>query len=88
MKKIVLKEFMVDLGGYLDELQKNVAFEAINLHYVGDKNCNHMVDGKMVAKYPDKECQEMEDAHYNVMRGYSVKTVIQLMSDGTFKVKK
>jgi hypothetical protein len=83
----ILKEFTVVVEGYLTEKQSKEAKAALNLHYVGDEECNHVVGGRMVAKYPDKETESFKDSHYNVVRGYSGITVVQLLEDGTLKIK-
>lgn len=61
----------------------------LNLHYFNDKNCNHYVDGKYVAKYPEIEEKhpEIRDAHYNVRRGQIYKIVVDLYSDGSYKIR-
>lgn len=86
----VLKEFKVKLDGYLNRDELTEAQHAINLHYTGDTNANHWVDGKLVAKYPEieKARPEFVEAHYNVNRGFCAKVTIQLMEDGTFRTKR
>ena len=72
----VLKEFKVSLSDYLNYQQLQKARAAINLHYLGDAECNHYVDGRCIAKYPEKETQELKDAHFMVNMGFSVKVTI------------
>ena len=83
----VLKEFKVSSDFQLDYDQLKEAKGIINLHYLGDTVCNHVVDGKMVAKYPEKETKELEDAHCNLYRSHEIEVTVQLMEDGTIRLK-
>jgi len=41
--------------------------KAINLHYVNEEECNELdCAGNIHPKYPEKETQDMRDAHSNV----------------------
>lgn len=46
--------------------------KAINLHYLGDENCNTNVNGQYVPKYPEKETRSLRDAHYNISRSFEI----------------
>lgn len=60
----------------LSEEQKKELIKKVNLFYLGDENCNHMVNGKMVAKYPDKETQELTNAHFAAHGSYFIELSI------------
>lgn len=87
MASIPLHEFEIDLGVYLEPKDLDTARAELNLHFFNDTVCNHWVDGKLVAKYPEIEKSNplINDAHYNVNRGCRVTVIIELMSDGTFR---
>jgi cupin superfamily acireductone dioxygenase involved in methionine salvage len=40
----------------------------LNLHYLGDEDVNHVVNGQIVAKYPEKETEEYRNASYNAVK--------------------
>ena len=83
MQKI-LRTFthLVDVD--LDNIEIEELIKTLNLHYVNDEHCNHIVNGQMVAKYPEieKSCPEFVESHYNVRRGFRVKLSLDLLSDG------
>lgn len=61
----------------------------LNHYYFNDHECNHVVDGKLVSKYPEIEEQhpEIKDAHSNIRRGMNYKIEVDFYSDGTYKIK-
>lgn len=46
----------------LDNYQEVQLLKFLNLHYLGDEDANHIEDGCMVAKYPEKETPEFKNA--------------------------
>lgn len=72
-----------------DSVNLDKCMKQLNLHYFNDENCNHHVDGKYVAKYPEIEKQhpEIKDAHYEIRRGVRYKIKVDLYSDGSYKIK-
>jgi hypothetical protein len=79
------KEIVLTLVGQeLDE-----AMEALNLHYVGEKNCNEYKEGKLVSKYPnfEKDVPAFPESHYTVRRGNVVKLNLELLEDGSLRIK-
>lgn len=69
---------------HLNSDEKKKFFEAINLHFLGDEVCNHMVDGKMVSKYPEKETNEFIDLNYKIHRDQMLNIQIELKENGKF----
>ena len=76
-------EFKVDLS----PKERDEARVELNLHFFNDTVCNHIVDGIMVAKYPEIEAANpnINEAYYNVVRGKWVTVYMDLMEDGTLK---
>ena len=62
----------------------------INLHYLGDEDANEFVDGYYVAKYPEKETPEFQNAVWNTTLGYTVNLAVEFDEKGvpTFEVVK
>ena len=74
----VSNEFVTFVRIQLDHEQKQQLNRFLNLHYLGDVNCNEMDEnGHFVAKYPEKETEEFKDAMWraNVIQDYQVKVV-------------
>lgn len=84
----VLKAFNIDVSVLADYDQARAARRAINKHYLGDEECNCKIGGALLAKYPEKETPEYHEAFSNAMRGADLQIVVELMEDGTFRVKK
>lgn len=63
------------------------AVKMINLHYFNDEQCNHMVKGEMVSKYPKIEAEHPEflDAHCNIRRSQWKQIKIEIWSDGSLR---
>lgn len=56
-------EFITFVRIQLDHEQKQQLNRFLNLHYLGDVNCNAYDENmKLVPKYPEKETQEFKDA--------------------------
>ncbi len=81
--KTELATFETTVSVGLDWDDRQAAMRALNLHHLGDEQCNVEVDGKFVAKYPDKETPELKESHYSVCRQTVIRLKIHLMSDGT-----
>lgn len=54
----------------------------LNLHYLGDEDANHYVDGNLVAKYPEKETQEFKEAVHRVGMGHTVNLSVEFDVNG------
>lgn len=83
-----LKTFTMTVTYYLGNDNIGEALKCLNLHHFGDEVCNRVVDGQIVAKYPEKETPEVLDSYCNVHRTYTSKIKVDLMEDGTLKLKK
>ena len=74
----VSNEFITFVRIQLDHEQKQQLNRFLNLHYLGDVNCNEYDENmKLVPKYPDKETEEFKDALWriNAVHEYQVKVV-------------
>jgi hypothetical protein len=74
----VSNEFITFVRIRLDHEQRQQLARYLNLHYLGDVNCNELNEnGHYVAKYPEKETQEFKDAIWkiNATHEYQVKVV-------------
>ena len=74
----VSNEFTTFVRIQLDHEQKQQLNRFLNLHYLGDVNCNEPDEtGKLVAKYPEKETEEFKGAMWraNVVHDHQVKVV-------------
>lgn len=84
-----LLTFDKELNFSLTQQERDKAFEAINLHYFGDKDCNiRNSEGKMVAKYPELETEELKEAHFRVNAGKRLKVKCELLENGTIRIAK
>lgn len=90
MKPIVLQEFEIPITFYLAEEQRDKALKLLNLHYIQDEVCNEKKDGKLVVKYPkfEKANPEFAESHRNIFHSYGATIHVELMSDGTLRIKK
>jgi hypothetical protein len=71
-------EFITFVRIQLNHEQKQQLTRYLNLHYLGDVNCNEYdEDMKIVPKYPEKETQEFKEAVWRAGMGvdYQVKVV-------------
>jgi hypothetical protein len=74
----VSNEFITFVRIQLDHEQKQQLNRFLNLHYLGDVNCNEYDENfKLVAKYPEKETEEFKNAMWraNMVHDYQVKVV-------------
>ena len=77
-KLTVSNEFITFVRIQLDHEQKQQLNRYLNLHYLGDVNCNEYDENfKLVAKYPEKETEEFKNAMWraNMVHDYQVKVV-------------
>ena len=59
----------------------------LNLHYLGDIDCNELVNGVMTAKYPEKETEEFKQATQKVTTGIDVKLKLTYDVNGNCTVE-
>jgi hypothetical protein len=74
----VSNEFVTFVRIQLDHEQKQQLNRYLNLHYLGDVNCNEYDENmKLVPKYPEKETEEFKDAMWRagMCVDYQVKVV-------------
>jgi len=85
----VLHTFKKKIVIHLDYDESDIATSALNMFYVGEPNCNHLVDGKLVAKYPEieKSVPAFRESHYNCRRSQIVIIEVELMENGTIRIK-
>lgn len=76
-------------------VQLNVSQEVqlrkfLNLHYLGDEDANHIVNGQMVAKYPEKETEEFINATRNAIKPNLLHLTVEFDVNGkpTFEIVK
>ena len=84
----VSNEFITFVRIELNHEQKQQLNRFLNLHYLGDVNCNEMNEnGRYVAKYPEKETQEFKDALWriNAVHEYQIKVVYDV--DGSCRLE-
>jgi hypothetical protein len=84
----VSNEFTTFVRIQLDHEQKQQLNRYLNLHYLGDVNCNEMDENfKLVPKYPEKETEEFKNAFWraNMVHDYQVKVVYSV--DGTCRLE-
>jgi len=77
----VSNEFITFVRIQLDHEQRQQLRRYLNLHYLGDVNCNELNEnGHYVAKYPEKETQEFKDAIWraDVNHEYQVKVIFDV----------
>jgi maltose-binding protein MalE len=59
----VSNEFITSVKIQLDQEQRQQLLRYLNLHYLGDVNCNEYDENfKIVSKYPEKETKEFKEA--------------------------
>ena len=59
----VSNEFITSVGVQFDTEQRNQLARYLNLHYLGDVDCNKKDEnGNFVSKYPEKETEEFKEA--------------------------
>jgi len=82
--------FIVEVPVSLQSNQLLQLYRYLNLHYLGDVNANHFVDGQLVPAYPEKETEEFKNATYNVDSSYTVTLSVEFDVNGnpTFEIVK
>lgn len=62
----------------------------LNLHYLGDEDVNHLVNGQIVSKHPEKETEEFRNASYNAVKPNLVHLTVEFDVNGkpTFEIVK
>jgi hypothetical protein len=65
-------EFVLQTHIHLSPTDEIKLRKFLNLHYLGDEDCNHLVDGEMVPKYPEKETLDYKTASSRIDRGFYV----------------
>jgi hypothetical protein len=76
--QVATNEFVTFVRIQLSHEQKQQLNRFLNLHYLGDVNCNEYDENmKIVPKYPEKETEEFKDAVWKagVVVEYQVKVV-------------
>lgn len=86
----VLKTFTLQLPINLAGQDRKDAQYLLNLHYLGDVECNEWKDGKLVAKYSEieKNTPEFQEAHYTINRGCIVNLELELLENGYLRLRK
>lgn len=81
-------EFIVPVTVALSNADQLKLRKFINLHYLEDVNANELVDGKFVAKYPEKETEEFKNAVRNITvnRVSYLKVIFDINGKATFEV--
>jgi len=59
----------------------------LNLHYLGDVDCNDIVNGVMTAKYPEKETEAYKQATRKATVGFYVKLKLTYDVNGNCNVE-
>ena len=76
----VSNEFITFVRIQLDHEQKQQLNRFLNLHYLGEVNCNEYDENmKIVPKYPEKETEEFKDALWRA--GMSVDYQVKVVYD-------
>lgn len=83
----VLKEFKCKLQKVFNPFEVDGFQRLINKHYLGDENCNKYLNGELVAKYPEKETEDYKNANFNCCKGFSQEVTLQLLENGSFRIK-
>jgi len=79
--------FPVPVTISLNQEQLEKAQKAINLHHLGDEQVNTLDEkGRLVAKYPDRETQELRDAHRRINMVRTVNLLVQVSMNGDITV--
>ena len=81
-------KFIVEVPVSLQHHQLLQLYRYLNLHYLGDVNANHFVDGQMIPKYPEKETEEFKNATHNANASHTVALSVEFDVNGkpTFEI--
>jgi hypothetical protein len=92
MKPVVLGTFKSPLTIRLNGMQRDQALRLLNLHYLQDEECNmySFEEKKLIAKYPQFELDnpQFKESHLAAMATYVVDLKVELLSNGTLRIKK
>jgi hypothetical protein len=91
MKPEVLGEYKQTIVLHLNEMQRRDAMAKLNVFYTGDVECNvRDTQGRFVAKYPEieKNVPAFTESHYAAVRHYQTTVMVELLSDGSIRLKK
>lgn len=80
-----LSTFSVKVNVSFTEEQLSSLRKHINMHYLGDKECNVRTEGGIVSKYPDKETPEYIKIMHMINRTFTVNVPIHFFDDGSMK---
>lgn len=84
----ILATFRVPVEVRLKSSEVEKVRRAINLHYLGDEQANTLnEEGKLVAKYPDKETEELKEAHRRVGRTHIEYLFVDVDECGNFTIR-
>jgi len=79
----VLATFKIPINVHLTGEQAKEALRLLNLHHLGDEQCNEYdANFKMAAKYPGKETEEFKQSHSECRRAYQTSVTASLLSSG------
>lgn len=82
-KHLATLQVKVDIS--FTEEQRSVLRKQINLHYLGDAECNVMTENGIVPKHPQKETKEYLDLMHRIIRTSEVRLPVMFFSDGSIK---
>lgn len=91
MKPEVLGEYKQTIVLHLNEPQRRDAMAKLNVFYTGDVECNiQNAEGKLVGKYPEieKNVPAFIESHWAMCRHYQTTVDIELLTDGSLRLKK
>ena len=84
----VSNEFTTFVQIKLDTHQKRQLVRYLNLHYLGDVECNKLDEnGHFVAKYPEKETQAFKDAVWRSQTTHEYQVKVVYSVDGTSRLE-
>ena len=82
-KPIILGTFDLPVKVLLSSQQAEEALRLLNLHHLGDEQCNEYdASFTIVSKYPDRETEEFKQSHCNCRMVYETTVTASLLSDG------
>jgi hypothetical protein len=85
--KTLLGTFPVFIAyNFNDKTQRNLR-KAVNLHFLGDEDCNVLGDdGRFTKKYPEKETEEFKVCSWSISCGYQRYIMVNFYSDGSSEI--
>lgn len=79
----ILQTIRVKVNVSFTEEQRSMLRKSVNLHYLGDPECNMMTEGGIVAKYPEKETKEYKEVMHRINCTYIMEVPVHFYEDGT-----